>query len=130
MALRRPRSVANPSLTVDTYAAGLCEWHRSLGGKAIEDIVGAFAQDLRADTPTMVTTLHSFIDYMKDAGCDSCVLHPSKLEQGIKDAFLSLERGTEAGDAVLKPFKADGFAAITDADYDIIRDIRKNLQSN
>ncbi|SHL49162.1 phosphonate transport system substrate-binding protein [Roseovarius litoreus] len=52
------------------------------------------------------------------------------LEQGIKDAFLSLERGTEAGDAVLKPFKADGFAAITDADYDIIRDIRKNLQSN
>ncbi|WP_340260543.1 phosphate/phosphite/phosphonate ABC transporter substrate-binding protein [Roseobacter sp. HKCCA0882] len=53
-----------------------------------------------------------------------------ELEQGIKDAFLSLERGTEAGDAVLKPFKADGFAAITDADYDIIRDIRKNLQSN
>mgnify|MGYP000010949804 CR=1 FL=1 len=53
-----------------------------------------------------------------------------ELEQGIKDAFLSLERGTEAGDAVLKPFKADGFAAIMDADYDIIRDIRKNLQSN
>lgn len=53
-----------------------------------------------------------------------------ELEQGIKDAFLSLERGTEAGDAVLKPFKADGFAAITDADYDIIRDIRKNLQSD
>lgn len=52
------------------------------------------------------------------------------LEQGIKDAFLSLERGTEAGDSVLKPFKADGFAAITDADYDIIRDIRENLQSN
>jgi phosphonate transport system substrate-binding protein len=53
-----------------------------------------------------------------------------ELEAGIKDAFLSLERGTEAGDAVLKPFKADGFAEITDADYDIIRDIRKNLQSN
>lgn len=52
------------------------------------------------------------------------------LETSIKDAFLSLERGTEAGDSVLKPFKADGFAAITDADYDIIRDIRKNLQSN
>lgn len=52
------------------------------------------------------------------------------LETKIKNAFLSLERGTEAGDAVLTPFKADGFAAITDADYDIIRDIRKNLQSD
>lgn len=53
-----------------------------------------------------------------------------ELEAGIKDAFLSLEPGTEAGDAVLTPFKADGFAPITDADYDIIRDIRKNVQSN
>lgn len=52
------------------------------------------------------------------------------LETGIKDAFLSLERGTEAGDAVLKPFKADRFAAVTDADYDIIRDIRKSLRPN
>lgn len=52
------------------------------------------------------------------------------LENNIKDAFLSLERGTEAGDAVLKPFKADGFSAVTDADYDIIRDIRAKLQSN
>lgn len=52
------------------------------------------------------------------------------LQTNIKNAFLSLERGTEAGDAVLTPFKADGFAAITDADYDIIRDIRASLQSN
>jgi ABC-type phosphate/phosphonate transport system substrate-binding protein len=27
----------------------------------------------------------------------------------------------------LKPFKADGFTEITDADYDIIRDIRKSV---
>lgn len=52
------------------------------------------------------------------------------LEDLIKDAFLTLEPGTDAGDAVLTPFKADGFAAITDADYDIIRDIRKNLQAD
>lgn len=52
------------------------------------------------------------------------------LENSIKDAFLLLEPGTEAGDAVLKPFKADGFAPITDADYDIIREIRAALQSN
>jgi len=52
------------------------------------------------------------------------------LEEGIKNAFLSLEAGTEAGDAVLTPFKADGFVAITDADYDIIREIRKSLQTD
>lgn len=46
----------------------------------------------------------------------------------VKDAFYSLKKGTEEGDKVLKPFKADGFAAIKDADYDIIRDIRKNVQ--
>lgn len=46
----------------------------------------------------------------------------------IKNAFYSLKKGTEDGDKVLKPFKADGFAKITDADYDIIREIRKNVQ--
>lgn len=46
----------------------------------------------------------------------------------IKLAFYSLEKGTDEGDAVLKPFKSDGFAAIADKDYDIIRDIRANVQ--
>ena len=50
---------------------------------------------------------------------------PAELQQAIRDAFLGLKIGTEAGDKVLKPFKADGFAAIEDTDYDIIRDIRK-----
>lgn len=54
----------------------------------------------------------------------------SELRDNIKAAFLTLEPGTEAGDGVLKPFKADGFAAITDADYDIIREIRSNLQND
>ena len=49
------------------------------------------------------------------------------LQQKLKDAFYSLKKGTPAGDAVLKPFKADGFAKITDADYNIIREIRKNV---
>ncbi|MEL6100299.1 MAG: phosphate/phosphite/phosphonate ABC transporter substrate-binding protein [Pseudomonadota bacterium] len=53
-----------------------------------------------------------------------------ELQDNIRSAFLGLEPGTEAGDGVLTPFKADGFAAITDADYDIIRDIRSNLQTN
>ncbi|MEM6275308.1 MAG: phosphate/phosphite/phosphonate ABC transporter substrate-binding protein [Pseudomonadota bacterium] len=53
----------------------------------------------------------------------------AELQSSIRDAFLQLEPGTEAGDGVLKPFKADGFAAITDADYDIIRAIRENVQN-
>lgn len=49
------------------------------------------------------------------------------LKTAIKDAFYSLKAGTTVGDAVLKPFKADGFASISDDDYNIIRAIRKNI---
>jgi phosphonate transport system substrate-binding protein len=49
------------------------------------------------------------------------------LKESIRKAFFSLKKGTKEGDAVLKPFKADGFGKITDSDYDIIRDIRKNV---
>ncbi|MGC1439838.1 MAG: phosphate/phosphite/phosphonate ABC transporter substrate-binding protein, partial [Burkholderiaceae bacterium] len=51
-----------------------------------------------------------------------------ELKASVKEAFYSLKKGTPEGDAVLKPFKADGFASITDKDYDIIRDIRKNVK--
>ncbi|WP_421876339.1 phosphate/phosphite/phosphonate ABC transporter substrate-binding protein [Pacificispira sp.] len=51
-----------------------------------------------------------------------------ELKTAIVDAFLSLKKGTPDGDSVLKPFKADGFAAIRDSDYDIIRAIRQNVQ--
>jgi phosphonate transport system substrate-binding protein len=51
-----------------------------------------------------------------------------ELRSRVREAFHSLERGTEAGDGVLEPFGADGFADMTDADYDIIRDIRAKLQ--
>ncbi|MEM8837185.1 MAG: phosphate/phosphite/phosphonate ABC transporter substrate-binding protein [Pseudomonadota bacterium] len=50
------------------------------------------------------------------------------LTEKLRSAFFSLKKGTPEGDAVLKPFKSDGFAEITDADYDIIRDIRSNVQ--
>jgi phosphonate transport system substrate-binding protein len=53
---------------------------------------------------------------------------PEDLQKAIRDAFYGLKKGTDAGDRVLKPFKADGFAAVEDADYDIIRDIRKSVK--
>ncbi|CAN0508835.1 unnamed protein product, partial [Discosporangium mesarthrocarpum] len=43
------------------------------------------------------------------------------MQDKIKTAFYSLKKGTTEGDSVLKPFKSDGFAAIGDKDYDIIR---------
>ena len=49
------------------------------------------------------------------------------VQKAIREAFYSLKKGTKDGDAVLKPFKGDGFAEIKDADYDIIRDIRKSV---
>ncbi|MEL6478812.1 MAG: phosphate/phosphite/phosphonate ABC transporter substrate-binding protein [Pseudomonadota bacterium] len=49
------------------------------------------------------------------------------VQEKLKGAFYGLKKGTPEGDAILKPFKADGFAAITDEDYNIIRDIRANV---
>jgi len=53
-----------------------------------------------------------------------------KLASEIKAAFLGLKKGTPDGDAVLKPFKAEGFGGDVDMDDDIIRDIRKNVSGN
>lgn len=47
------------------------------------------------------------------------------VQAAIREAFYGLSRGTPEGDAVLRPFKSDGFAEIADSDYDIIRAIRK-----
>lgn len=46
-----------------------------------------------------------------------------ELKEQIKKAFVSLK-----DKAVLKTFKAEGFAPITDSDYDVIRDLAKVLK--
>ncbi|MBU1042210.1 MAG: phosphate/phosphite/phosphonate ABC transporter substrate-binding protein [Proteobacteria bacterium] len=48
-------------------------------------------------------------------------LNPA-LKEKIKAAFLGMKDS-----AVLKPFKADGFAPIADKDYDVVRDLAKIL---
>ncbi|MGK7954569.1 MAG: phosphate/phosphite/phosphonate ABC transporter substrate-binding protein [Crocosphaera sp.] len=45
-----------------------------------------------------------------------------QLKQQIKQAFLELE-----DEAVLKSFKAEGFQAVEDKDYDVVRDLGKIL---
>ncbi|MEM1168713.1 MAG: phosphate/phosphite/phosphonate ABC transporter substrate-binding protein [Cyanobacteria bacterium P01_H01_bin.35] len=45
-----------------------------------------------------------------------------ELKTQIQQAFLQLE-----DEAILKPFKADGFQAITDKDYDVVRELGKIL---
>lgn len=44
------------------------------------------------------------------------------LKQEIKSAFYNLK-----DDSILKPFKATGFAQMTDQDYDVVRDLAKIL---
>ena len=44
------------------------------------------------------------------------------LKQKIRDAFLNMKDET-----VLKAFKAGGFAPVTDADYDVVRDLQAKL---
>ena len=50
----------------------------------------------------------------------------SDLDAGLKDkirtAFYDLK-----DPSILKPFKAEGFAPIADADYDVVRDLQKSL---
>lgn len=45
-----------------------------------------------------------------------------ELKQKIRDAFVKAE-----DQSVLKPFKAEGFGAIEDKDYDVVRDLAKIL---
>jgi len=45
-----------------------------------------------------------------------------ELKEGIRNAFYELK-----DEAVLKAFKADGFAPISDADYDVVRDLQAKL---
>ena len=49
------------------------------------------------------------------------------LKIAIREVFFSFKKGKKGADAILKSFKADGFAEIKDSDYNIIRDIRKNV---
>ena len=44
------------------------------------------------------------------------------LKSAIRDAFLNLH-----DPKVLKPFKAAGFASVTNADYDVVRQLSKQL---
>ncbi len=45
-----------------------------------------------------------------------------KLKEKIKNIFYDIEEK-----AVLKPFKAEGFAPISDKDYDVVRNLQKEL---
>lgn len=46
-----------------------------------------------------------------------------QLKERITDAFLNIK-----DNAILKTFKADGFARITDKDYDVVRDLARVLK--
>ena len=51
----------------------------------------------------------------------------SALKNKLKTAFYELDPADKNDQAILKPFKGDGFAPVSDADYDVIRAIRKDV---
>jgi phosphonate transport system substrate-binding protein len=73
------------------------------------------------DKVQVLATSKSFPEYPWAMRSD---LKP-ELKERIRAAFYDLK-----DQAVLKQFKADGFAAVKDADYDVVRDLAKILKIN
>jgi phosphonate transport system substrate-binding protein len=90
-------------------AGGLSEviWNRLLEGKLI-DVTKVKVLGYSKDYPQYPWTMRSDLN--------------SNLKDNIRNAFLTLH-----DPVVLKNFKAEGFAPITDRDYDVIRDLAKAL---
>jgi phosphonate transport system substrate-binding protein len=90
-------------------AGGLSEiiWNRLIEGKLI-DVSKIKVLGYSKDYPQYPWTMRSDLNY--------------DLKGNIRNAFLTLH-----DPAVLKNFKAEGFAPITDRDYDVIRELAKAL---
>jgi len=90
-------------------AGGLSEviWNRLVERKLI-DVTKVNVLGYSAEYPQYPWTMRSDLN--------------SNLKDKIRNAFLTLK-----DPAVLKTFKAEGFAPITDRDYDVIRDLAKAL---
>jgi phosphonate transport system substrate-binding protein len=90
-------------------AGGLSEviWNRLVERKLI-DVTKVNVLGYSAEYPQYPWTMRSDLN--------------SNLKDKVRKAFLTLK-----DPAVLKTFKAEGFAPITDRDYDVIRDLAKAL---
>lgn len=103
----------------DAVAVAVQNGHAQAGGLSkpiFESLVARGIVSL--DTVAVLETSKPFPQYPWAMRSD---LDPA-LKDRIRAAFLQLD-----DPSVLKPFKAEGFGAVTDGDYDVVRDLARSL---
>lgn len=105
--------------THDAVAVNVANGNADAGGLS-EDIWG-YLNDRKLVDPAKVKVLGYSSEYPQFPWTMRSNLDPA-LKDKIRTAFVNMK-----DPAVLKNFKADGFAPITDKDYDVIREMGKLL---
>lgn len=101
--------------THDAVAVNVANGNADAGG--LSEVIWAHVLDRKLVDPSKVKVLGYSKDYPQYPWAMRSNLKP-ELKNAIKTTFLELKDET-----VLKNFKAEGFAAVTDKDYDVIRDM-------
>lgn len=85
--MKRPRSVASHSVSVDDYKSALRAWKRAHSG-SWESVLGPnLAEDLRGVNPPHIITLASLFTDLINSGLDNAMVVPSKLTQALRQIF-------------------------------------------
>jgi phosphonate transport system substrate-binding protein len=106
----------------DAVAINVANGNADAGG--LSEVIWSTLVERKLIDPTKVKVLGYSKEFPQYPWTMRSDLNPD-LKNKIRDAFLSLK-----DPAVLKNFKADGFAPVTDKDYDVVRDLGKVLNLN
>ena len=106
--------------THDAVAANVATGNADAGG--LGEFLWNYIVERKAIDTTKIKVLGHSRDYPQFPWTMRSDLNPD-LKAKIKNAFLTLKEP-----AVLKNFKAESFAPVTDKDYDIIRNLAKTLK--
>ena len=101
--------------THDAVAVNVANGNADAGG--LSEVIWSHVLDRKLVDPAKVKVLGYSKDYPQYPWAMRSNLKP-ELKNAIKTVFLELKDET-----VLKNFKAEGFAVVTDKDYDVIRDM-------
>lgn len=101
--------------THDAVAVNVANGNADAGG--LSEVIWAHVVERKLVDPEQVVVLGYSKEYPQYPWAMRSNLDP-KLKASVKEAFLDMKDPT-----VLKNFKAEGFAAISDQDYDVIREM-------
>lgn len=101
--------------THDAVAVNVANGNADAGG--LSEVIWHYVVERKLVDPAKVKVLGYSKEYPQYPWAMRSNLNP-QLKERIKNAFLDLK-----DPVVLKNFKAEGFAAITDQDYDVIREM-------